>query len=273
MKIGFLITARLKSSRLPLKLLLDLNGQRVVERVIERAKSVAGCEEVVLCTSYVPQDKPLVEIAQRRGIFYFIGDPDNVMRRLLQAALFFGLGGFVGITADNPLFSIYHAELIADLLKREQWDYIYTSGMPVGVNIYGVRTTALQVACKVAEDLGVEDTEIWGVWINQPQVFRVKEIRASSQYQRSTLKRLTLDEMPDYELFREIFQNFPSTAIPDILDVYKLFDRDPALEQINAHVVQRSVDPAIERKANEFYRDQQEIVRGIQEAIRNSIES
>jgi len=42
MKIGFFITARLKSSRLKNKILLDLNGKTVLDRIIERCKVVSG---------------------------------------------------------------------------------------------------------------------------------------------------------------------------------------------------------------------------------------
>ena len=60
MKIGFLITARLKSSRLPLKILKDLNGKPVIERIIDRAKEIQGINEIVLCTSANPQDKQII---------------------------------------------------------------------------------------------------------------------------------------------------------------------------------------------------------------------
>ena len=51
MKIGFLITARLKSSRLKFKILKHLNGISVIERIIQRAKEVKECKDIVLCTS------------------------------------------------------------------------------------------------------------------------------------------------------------------------------------------------------------------------------
>ena len=46
MNIGFLITARLKSSRLKEKLLLPLNGYTIIERVIQRAKQVVKPKKV-----------------------------------------------------------------------------------------------------------------------------------------------------------------------------------------------------------------------------------
>ena len=69
MNIGFLITARLKSTRLKYKVLKDLNGYSVIERVIQRAKKVKGCNDIVLCTSYLSQDIPLVRSSIKNDIF------------------------------------------------------------------------------------------------------------------------------------------------------------------------------------------------------------
>ena len=69
MKIGFLITARLKSSRLPFKILKDLNGKTVIERIIDRAKKIQNISEIILCTSTNSQDRPLVDIAKKIGTF------------------------------------------------------------------------------------------------------------------------------------------------------------------------------------------------------------
>ena len=90
MNIGFLITARLKSTRLPRKVLLPLNGFTVIERVIQRAKQVVDPKKVVLCTSSKFQDKPLVEKATQNNINCFKGHPDDVIERLTRAAKYFG---------------------------------------------------------------------------------------------------------------------------------------------------------------------------------------
>ena len=86
---------------------------------------------------------------------------------------------FVGITADNPLFSIYHANLICNKIKSDKTiDFIYTSGMPIGTNIYAIKTKALKTVCSIKK----VDTEIWGYLINRPEIFNVKEIKAEDQY-------------------------------------------------------------------------------------------
>ena len=106
MKIGLLITARLKSTRLPLKLLLDLNGKTIIERVIDRTKQIKNIDQVVLCTSLNPQDKPLTDIALKNNTHYFLGDEEDVLKRLLDASKFFGLDYILSITGEKSRRSV-----------------------------------------------------------------------------------------------------------------------------------------------------------------------
>ena len=124
MKIGFLITARLKSSRLKLKILKPLNGYSVIERVIQRAKKIEDCSDIVLCTSYVSQDLPLIRIAKDNNIFHYSGNPDDVLG-LLDAAELYQMDYFIGITADNPLFSIHHGNIISNIIDLTAHLIIY----------------------------------------------------------------------------------------------------------------------------------------------------
>ncbi|MBA7580932.1 hypothetical protein ES708_22830 [subsurface metagenome] len=79
MKIGFLITARLKSTRLPKKIILKLNGREVIRHMIDRLKLSNILSNIIICTSNNAQDKPLIEIAKEENIDYFLGDEDDVI--------------------------------------------------------------------------------------------------------------------------------------------------------------------------------------------------
>ncbi len=58
------------------------------------------------------------------------------------------------------MFSIYHANIISDMIRLDNsLDFVYTTGMPIGVNIYGIKTKALKTVCAIKEEV---DTEIWG---------------------------------------------------------------------------------------------------------------
>ena len=251
MNIGFLITARLKSKRLKFKILKSLNGYSVIERIIQRAKKVKKCKEIVLCTSYFNQDLPLVKTAIESGIYYYNGSPEDVLDRLFHAATLYKMDYFIGITADNPLFSIYHANLISKIITSEQdLDFIYTTGMPIGANIYAINTKALKTVCSIKEEV---DTEIWGYLINRPEIFNIKEIKVDNQY-KSQDYRMTLDEINDYKFFSQLYDKFPKDEVIDLLDAYKCLEKNPEIAKINSNVIQKDLDQKTKQRINNFYK-------------------
>ena len=264
MKIGFLITARLKSSRLKLKILKPLNGFSVIERIIQRAKQVKECKDIVLCTSRLNQDLPLMRIAKDNDIYYYNGSSEDVLQRLLDAAELFEMDYFVGITADNPLFSIYHANAISELIKSDDsLDFVFTTGMPIGANIYAINTKALKTVCKIKQEV---DTEIWGYLINRPEIFNVREIHVDKGYQCKNY-RMTLDEIDDYKFFNELYNMFPKDSVIDLLDAYQCLQKNPEIATINSAVIQRDLDEDIKKKISKFYEDNKDKILNIKNEI------
>ena len=180
MKIGFLITVRRKSKRLRKKVLLPLNGFSVIEHVIYRAQKTIENGKVILCTSTENQDLPLVDIAIKNNVYYYNGDPEDVLSRLLSAAKFFNLDYFIGMTADNPLFSIKYCDYLVETIYNDcSLDYIYTTGHPIGMYVWALNVKALKLICSVKEHI---DTEIYGRFFNRPELFNVKEISIAFSY-------------------------------------------------------------------------------------------
>lgn len=256
MKIGFLITARLKSTRLPQKLLLDLNGKTIVERVIERCKKVADISEIILCTSTNPQDKPLAEIALNNKIFYYLGSEQDVLKRLSEAANFFNLDYIINITGENPLFSIYHANLVVNQVKKGKNDFVYIDGLPIGCAVYGIRKEALMTVCEVKKEV---DTEIWGPLINRPEIFNVEKIEVSEDLRNPDL-RITTDYLEDYFFLQSIFSHFEKKYIPDFMEVHQLLNQKPELKNINANRKQAYLDPKILEKIDEYFIENKEAI-------------
>lgn len=252
MKIGFLITARLKSSRLPLKLLLDLNGKTIFERVIERCKKVSNIDEIILCTSTNPQDKPLIDAALKNRIYYYLGSEEDVLQRLSDAASFFNLDYIINITGENPLFSIYHADLVVNMAKQEKYDFIHIKGLPIGSAVYGMRPEALRTVCEVKEEI---DTEIWGPLINRPEIFKVKEIEVEQYYQYPQL-RITTDYPEDYRFIAAIYSQFPHDAIPNFSDVIAVLNQNSELLKINNKREQAALPAGVMEKIDKFYKDE-----------------
>jgi spore coat polysaccharide biosynthesis protein SpsF len=203
MKIGFFITARLKSTRLKKKIILDLNGKTVIERVIDRCKKTSGVDGVVLCTSTNNQDEALLEYAAKEKINSFRGSEDDVLQRLLDAAKLFQYDAFVSITADNPLFSIDTSQVLIKQYKLSPFDFGFTKGLPIGIGTYLLNTKALDVAICMKKQA---DTEIWGPFVNRPDFFKIFNLLVkNSPFNEST--RLTLDFPEDYELIKKLHES------------------------------------------------------------------
>ena len=249
MKIGILITGRLKSTRLPLKLLLPLKGKKVIDHVIERAKQVNYMDQIILCTSYHPQDYPLIEAALKQNIYYFTGHPDDVLRRLFDAATFFQLDYILSITADNPLFSIEYANVIANDARLYQPDYMYIEGLPIGIGLYGISYDALKTVIKIKNHI---DTEIWGHWFNQPDYFHVRTIQGRKGDYRNT--RLTLDTYEDYLFLQRITAQMPREELYNYQSLLKVIDQIPHGEIHNNNIIQKQLPSDIKNEINLLYK-------------------
>lgn len=249
MKIGFLITARLKSSRLPYKLLLDLNGKTMIERVIDRAKEVISTDRIVLCTSINTQDNPLKAISQKNGIHCFRGSEADVLQRLCDAADFHGFDHVVNITGENPFFSIEMAHQVKRNIEEAKPDFTYINGLPIGCAVYGLNIKALRVVCEIKQEV---DTEIWGYLINRPEIFNVSCIEAPKEMRIGDV-RITSDYPEDFELLSQLYYALGNHNIPNYMSLVELLKERPDLLNINANRKQADVDEQMKERINSFF--------------------
>ena len=265
MRIGFLITARLKSSRLPLKIMKDLNGKPVIERIVERAQAIKSIPDtdIVICTSPNPQDAPLRDIAEKTHVSYFLGDPDDVLKRLHDAALHHHLDYALGITADNPLYSVEYANKIVDVIKKQHPDFIKVEGLPFGASPWGMNVKALQTICRIKP---IVDTEIWGHLIDRPDLFGIVTLKADKHVRRPEY-RLTLDYPEDYQLLNHLYVTIPFKTILPLQKVVEYLDKHPEIVAINKLCVQLDLDPALKEKINTNYREHFEEIRRLKQEI------
>jgi len=260
MKVGLFITGRLKSTRLPLKLLLPLKGQRVIQHIIMRAKRIQNIEHIVLCTSYHPQDLALVKEAHNQNIYYFMGNPDDVLHRLYQAATFFHIDYILSVTADDPFFSIEYAnQMVNEALLRNP-DYMYTEGLPLGIGIYGIRYEALKTIVEFKNQI---DTEIWGAWFNHPEYFNVYQLQARKEHQRDV--RLTLDTYEDYLFLQRIAERLPRDELMSYQSLLHVVDQIPKDTVENKHIIQKTLPNESLKAIKSRFQEQYEEFKKIKE--------
>jgi spore coat polysaccharide biosynthesis protein SpsF len=100
-KVVLIIQARMGSTRLPGKSMMDLAGAPLVGRILERVKRCTKVDEIVLAIPDTPKDRVLISLGERYGINVYAGSENDLVERYYQAALL-SKADIVGrLPADN----------------------------------------------------------------------------------------------------------------------------------------------------------------------------
>src|SRR5688500_13148984 len=98
-----IIQGRMSSSRLPGKILADIAGQPMLQRVCLRTSRAASVTETFFATTTDPSDDPVAEYCDSSGIPFTRGHLYDVLDRYYQTASLAKADGVVRVTADCPV--------------------------------------------------------------------------------------------------------------------------------------------------------------------------
>lgn len=100
-RVVLIIQARMGSSRLPGKSMMDLAGAPLVARILERVKRCTKLDDIVLAIPDTEKDRVLMDLGESYGIKVFAGSENDLVERYYQAALW-SKADIVGrLPADN----------------------------------------------------------------------------------------------------------------------------------------------------------------------------
>jgi spore coat polysaccharide biosynthesis protein SpsF len=102
-KVVLIVQARMGSSRLPGKSMLDLAGAPLIVRVLERVKRSRNIDTIVLAIPDTSENDVLELEAKKLNINCFRGSEDDLLDRYYQAAKLYNADIVGRIPADNPL--------------------------------------------------------------------------------------------------------------------------------------------------------------------------
>jgi spore coat polysaccharide biosynthesis protein SpsF len=248
---GILITARLKSTRLKEKVRKDLCGKPLISHLIDRMKRCNGFDEIILCTSPLNQDEPLVEIAEQEEIQCYAGHPDDVLLRLTEAAQKFNLDTVINVTGDNPLIEVPILEQLASHHEKNKFDFTKVEGIPIGTYGWGLSRIAMEKALKIKNK---SDTEWWAEYFLETTLFDCGVFKIDDPELIMDV-RLTVDTPADFELIEKIFLAFnQKVSEMDLRNILMYLKANPSLVKINKQVQHKSPTPIKLKAKYEQYR-------------------
>jgi len=243
--VAAIIQARLGSTRLPGKVLLNLGGWPVVDWVIERVAAADLVDEVIIAIPEGSGDDRLAVHLARHGCHVVRGSAHDVLARFALAASETSADVIVRVTADCPLLDPETLDrVIASFREHPPVDYCSNTLIrtyPLGLDCEAVRKKALLTAN--AEATTKPDREHVTPFLYQrPQRFRLRSVEAP-EWARRPVYRLTLDEPLDLGMLRRVMTMLrpSSPAELGIRRVIDLLDEDEELAAVNRAVLHRHV--------------------------------
>jgi spore coat polysaccharide biosynthesis protein SpsF len=234
-----IIQARMSSTRLPGKVLLDLAGEPMLARVVERTRRARQIDRTIVATTIEPEDEPIVELCRSRGWAVSRGSRDDVLDRYYQAALADGADPIVRITSDCPLIDPEIIDRVVDRLNGGNFDYASNINprrtFPRGLDVEAFSFGALSAAW--SEDREATGREhVTPFLYRHPERFRIALVE--SDRSETADHRWSVDTAEDYELLRRISAHLQGNHF-GWLDVLELLHQHPDWCEINHHIEQK----------------------------------
>ena len=243
MKIVATIEARMTSSRLPGKVLLEAVGKPMLELMIERLQRVPSLDAIVVATTVNETDDPIIDLAERLGVGFHRGSEEDVLQRVLDAAHSHNADIIVELTGDCPLIDPDIVEQTIQHYRQTGVDYVYnglTRTYPYGMDTQVFATDILADVATRTDD--PTDHEHVSLYIyHHPEIYSLSNLAAPAALTAPDL-RLTLDTTEDLAVIRAIFEAlYPTNPHFSLEDMINFLSRNPEIVKINEMVVQRSV--------------------------------
>lgn len=244
-KIVATIEARMTSSRLPGKVLLDLSGKPALEQMIQRIRKSRKVDEIVVATTINSTDLPIIQLCEKIGCRYFRGDENDVLKRVLDAASSVEATHIVELTGDCPLIDPAHIDQMIDYYFEQKCQYAYNrliKGLPEGFDVQVFSVSDLAQVEKMTKD-PIDRVHVSCYFYNNPDKFKIacpEPSKNDNEYWPDL--SLTLDEKADYLLLKKIFAEAATDG--EFLSLKKVISylrKNPDLAYSNKHIVRKQL--------------------------------
>ncbi|SEA99889.1 cytidylyltransferase domain-containing protein [Pedobacter hartonius] len=210
--VGIFFTARLGSTRLSQKHLIEVNGKTFIEWLVERyiaefQREIENEEiKIFITTSVKKENKKFEDIFKSDSVKVFYGSDENIPLRHLQCAEKNNIKYIISIDGDDILCSTQAARILLNKLKLGS-DMVYTTGLPLGMNVSGYTVDFLTESLENERHEKLETG--WGRIFDKDKI----DIIDISGYKQGTHLRMTLDYEEDAEFFAKVINHLKNDIL------------------------------------------------------------
>jgi len=235
MCVTAIIQARMGSTRLPGKVLLEVDGKPLLAYLIDRLSSAKHVRDIILATSNLPQDDPIASFCNSRNIKMYRGDEADVLDRYYRAACKVRAEHVMRITGDCPLIDPNICDLVVDAYIEHSVDYVHTAeNFAEGLDCEVFSFDALKRSWEQA-GLFSEREHVTLYIRNNPEKFKMFVVKNSID---DSWIRITIDCKEDFDVVKNIILSAQKEKKQiDMAYIRDFLKTNPNIYCINADII------------------------------------
>ncbi|MGG0662690.1 glycosyltransferase family protein [Viridibacillus arvi] len=241
MTVTAIIQARMGSTRLPGKILKEVNGKPLLAYQLERIAHSECIDKIVIATTVDQKDDVIVKFCKNNDVEYYRGSENDVLSRYYEAAEQHGGDMIVRLTSDCPIIDPVILDQTIQSFIDNDYDYVSNTierTYPRGLDTEVFSREALEKAYKEAT-LSRDKEHVTAYMYSNPKNFKLGYIKNGQDYSEY---RWTVDTIEDFELIELVLKNlYKENSMFYMNDIIELLKQNPEWVKINAHIEQKKL--------------------------------
>jgi spore coat polysaccharide biosynthesis protein SpsF len=255
----------MSSSRLPGKILADIAGQPMLQRVFLRTSRAATVTGTIFATTTDPSDDPVAEYCGVSGIPFTRGSLFDVLDRYYQTARRAKAEVVVRVTADCPVIDPALIDDAVNTLLGGEYDFSCNRLPPPWHRTYPIGLDVEVCTFKILEEAWKESTETFHREHVMPYFYEGVDLSVASRHLSEGVSsrgfriallnhttnfgdyRWTVDTPEDLEFIRQVYNRFDGRDDFSWKEILDLVHSEPQLMEINASVKHKTLKDVDER--------------------------
>jgi len=238
------IEARMGSSRLPGKVLMDIEGKPALTRLLERLQRCQRVDEIVLATTDNDTDDVLADWAGNNNVCCYRGSEKDVLNRVVCAHRETKSDIVIEVTGDCPLLDPEVIDMGVDTFFSNNCDVVNNLvklSFPQGIDLQIFSLSLLEDVEKKIDDPAVRE-HVSLYFYENPEKYNLLTLIAPQRWYGPKL-RFQLDYQEDLEFIRTVYKSMIekyNDANFGLEEIMNLLKSHPDLSKINAHCKEKS---------------------------------
>jgi len=226
------LQARMSSTRLPGKVMTQINGHPMIYWEISRISKAKLVNKIVVAISDQSSDDILADYLDSIHQEYIRGSLDNVLSRYVKAEEIYNPSAIIRLTADCPLVMPELIDQYLEIFHKEDFEYLsntielsYPDGLDIEIIAPGIFKKLLEFSLSKEE----KEHVTLGIYSRKDK-FRTYNVSNKTNISQF---RWTVDTSDDLAFVKSIYAHFESKEMNFIFeDVLKLVKENPNLNRI-----------------------------------------